>query len=173
MLKKLYIRQEIEKDRKQVFELIKNAFKHAEHTDGNEHHLVERLRKSDAFIPELSLVAEYNNEIIGHILFTKVKVGETTQLALAPLSVSTAFQNQGIGSALIKKGHKIAKDLGYEYSILLGYPDYYHRFGYMPAKTFGIQSPFEVPDEYFMAVNLQGKNTNINATVDYPQEFFI
>ena len=72
---------------------------------------------------------------------------------------------------LIQHGHKIAKSLGYEYSILLGYPSYYSRFGYVPAKIFGIKSPFDVPDEFFMAINLQGKSTKLNAIVEYPKEF--
>ena len=102
--------------------LKQDTFKHAEHTDGDEHNLVERLRKSDAFIPELSLVASADNKIVGHILFTKIKVGKTTQLALAPLTVSQQFQKQGIGSLLVKTGHNIAKTMEFEYSILLGNP---------------------------------------------------
>lgn len=171
MQAKVLIRQETIQDKKKTFELIKETFKHAEHTDGDEHNLVERLRESSCFIPELSLVAELGNEIIGHILFTQVKVGNTTQLALAPLTVAVKYQRQGIGGLLIQHGHKIAKSLGYEYSILLGYPSYYSRFGYVPAKIFGIKSPFDVPDEFFMAINLQGKSTKLNAIVEYPKEF--
>lgn len=155
MQAKVLIRQETIQDKKKTFELIKETFKHAEHTDGDEH----------------NLVAELGNEIIGHILFTQVKVGDTTQLALAPLTVAVKYQRQGIGGLLIQHGHKIAKSLGYEYSILLGYPSYYSRFGYVPAKIFGIKSPFDVPDEFFMAINLQGKSTKLNAIVEYPKEF--
>lgn len=172
MIENIIIRQETKLDYIQVFELIKNTFKNAEHSDGNEHYLVERLRKSESFIPELSLVAEYNKKIIGHILFTEVKVGNTTQLALAPLTVLTDFQRRGIGKTLIKEAHRIAKNIGYEYSILLGYMSYYPRFGYIPAIKFGIQCPFDVPSEFFMALNLQGKSTMLNAIVEYPPEFF-
>lgn len=172
MLDNIKIRQEIPSDRKKIFELIKNTFAQAQHTDGDEHNLVDRLRESTAFIPELSLVAEYNNEIIGHILFSKIKVGDSVQLALAPLSVATKYQKLGIGSNLIQEGHKIAKTMGYEYSILLGYPSYYSKFGYKPAHIFGIKSPFDAPKEFYMAINLQGKSTNLNAVVQYPQEFF-
>lgn len=172
MIENIIIRQETKLDYIQVFELIKNTFKNAEHSDGNEHYLVERLRKSASFIPELSLVAEYNKKIIGHILFTEVKVGNTTQLALAPLTVLTDFQRRGIGKTLIKEAHRIAKNIGYEYSILLGHMSYYPRFGYIPAIKFGIQCPFDVPSEFFMALNLQGKSTMLNAIVEYPPEFF-
>ena len=172
MIENIIIRQETKLDYIQVFELIKNTFKNAERSDGNEHYLVERLRKSASFIPELSLVAEYNKKIIGHILFTEVKVGNTTQLALAPLTVLTDFQRRGIGKTLIKEAHRIAKNIGYEYSILLGHMSYYPRFGYIPAIKFGIQCPFDVPSEFFMALNLQGKSTMLNAIVEYPPEFF-
>lgn len=170
-MKNITIRQELEKDRLNVYNLIKETFSQAVHSDGNEHNLVERLRKSEAFIPELSLVAVVDNKIVGHILFTKLKVGKTTQLALAPLTVAPQFQKQGIGSLLVNAGHNIAKDMGFEYSILLGYPEYYSRFGYEPSIVFNIKCPFDVPQEYFMALNLQGKKSLLNAEVEYPKEF--
>lgn len=166
-MKNIIIRQETEKDIADVYNLIKDAFKNAEHSDGDEHNLVRRLRKSNAFVPELSLVAELYGKIVGHILFTKVMVGNSRQLALAPI----AFQKQGIGSLLINSGHTIAKKFGFEYSIVLGYPKYYSRFDYKPSTEFGIICPFDIPEEYFMAKNLQGKETFLNAKVEYPKEF--
>lgn len=80
----LTIRQEKPEDYRQVEQVVEQAFARAEHTDHDEHNLVARLRGSEAFIPELSLVAEQDGRIVGHILFTKLKVGQTTQLALAP-----------------------------------------------------------------------------------------
>ena len=73
----MHIRQENHQDFKAVDTVIQQAFKSAEHSDGNEQNLVSRLRKTSAFIPELSLVAEENNHIIGYILFTKVQIGQT------------------------------------------------------------------------------------------------
>lgn len=96
------IRQETPKDYEEVYELIREAFASAEHADGNEQDLVEALRKGDAFIPELSLVAEEDGQLAGHILFTKAQVGEAEVLALAPLSVRPAFQRQGVGTAIIQ-----------------------------------------------------------------------
>lgn len=61
----------------------------------------------------------------------------------------------------------------FEYSILLGNPKYYSRLGYKPAIEFNIISPFDVPPEYFMAINLQGENSLLNAKVEYPKEFLI
>ena len=102
----MIIRQEDPKDYKAVYRVVKAAFGSAEHADGNEQDLVNALRKSKSFIPALSLVAEQDGKVTGHILFTEVKVGGTVQLALAPLSVLPAFQKQGIGKALIRAGHE-------------------------------------------------------------------
>ena len=104
------IRQEERKDYGEVYKLIREAFKTAEHADGNEQDLAEALRESRAFVPELSLVAEEHGEIIGHILFTEAKVGEDTVLALAPLSVKPGYQRQGVGAALIRQGHKLPEN---------------------------------------------------------------
>lgn len=169
----IVIRQETQEDIVYIYNLIKNAFKNAEHSDGDEHNLVKRLRKSSAFIPELSLVAELDSKIVGHILFTKVMVGNSIQLALAPVSVDPAFQKRGIGSLLINSGHTIAKRMGFEYSIILGYPKYYSRFGYKPSIEFNIICPFDVPEDFFMAINLQEKKSLLNAKVEYPKEFLI
>lgn len=168
----IIIRRETPQDYDAVYEVTKNAFANAEHSDGDEQNLVVRLRKSTAFIPELSLVAEKDGKIVGHIMFTKLKAGNTIQLALAPLSVAPDFQKQGIGAMLIDEGHKIARQLGYEYSILVGHPSYYPRFGYVNAADFGFNCSLELPENVFMACDLQGKGTIINAAIEYPKEFF-
>ena len=167
----MIIRQEEIKDYDKVYTLIKVAFETAEHRDGTEQDLVVRLRKGEGFIPELSLVAIENNEIIGHIMFTKANIGSRTELALAPLSVSPQHQKKGIGTALMNEGHKIAKQLKYEFSVVLGSEKYYPKVGYKPASDFGITAPFDVPSENFMALNLNGNDNIINATLEYAKEF--
>lgn len=169
----LIVRQENKHDYEEVYNVLKTAFETAEHSDGNEQDLVVDLRKSDNFIPELSLVAVKDDKIVGYILFTKIKIGKYEELALAPLGVLPEYQRQGIGSALIKQGHKIAKKLGYHYSIVLGSDKYYPRFGYIPAKEYGILAPFDVPDENFMAIKLNDTNEIIKGTVKYAKEFGI
>lgn len=167
----ILIRPETPRDYEPIYELVQKSFAQAKHCDGNEQDLVVKLRNSPAFIPELSLVAEEDGQIIGYIMFSKLKIGGTVQLAVAPLAVLPRCRNRGIGGRLIKTGHQIARNLGYEFAVLLGYPEYYRRFGYLPASTFGIKCPFDVPDECFMALNLQNRKTILNETVEYPEAF--
>lgn len=116
----MIIRKEEVNDYDEVYEVVKRAFETAEHSDGTEQDLVVKLRQCDAFVPELSLVAEIDGAIVGYILFTKVEIGDTIQLALAPLAVLPEHQRKGIGQALIQAGHQKASELGYEYSVVLG-----------------------------------------------------
>ena len=169
----LEIRQEKIKEYEEVYHVIKTAFETAEHSDGNEHDLVVALRKSNNFIPKLSLVAIEDNKIVGYILFTKIKIGQFEELALAPLGVLPEYQHQGVGSKLIEEGHKIAKNLGYHYSVVLGSEKYYPKFGYIPAIQYGIKAPFDVPNENFMAIKLNEANTEIKGNVQYAKEFRI
>ncbi len=169
----LEIRQENKKDYDEVYSVIKTAFLTAEHSDGNEQDLVVNLRKSNNFIPELSLVAILDNKIVGYILFTKIKIGEYEEIALAPLGILPKYQRQGIGKKLIEKGHQIAKKLGYHYSIVLGSPNFYSKAGYIPASQYGIKAPFEVPNENFMAIKLNDIDDKITGIVEYSKEFGI
>lgn len=169
----MLIRQENPKDYDEIYTLVKRAFDSAEHADGNEQDLVNELRNGNAYIPELSLVAVENGKIVGHIMFSKAQVGGKTVLALAPLSVLPEYQRKGIGKSLIIHGHKTAKSLGYQYSVVLGSEQYYPKSGYVPAETFGIKPPFDVPKENFMAVKLDDYAPNLNGTLQYAKEFGI
>lgn len=169
----MVIRREEARDEGAIYEVVKNAFATAEHTDGNEHDLVNALRKGRAYIPELSLVAEIDGKIVGHILFTRAEVGDAAVLALAPLSVLPEYQRQGVGTALIREGHRLARELGYGYSIVLGSETYYPRMGYLPADTFGIQAPFDVPRGNYMVCKLADSASAVQGTVRYAKEFGI
>nr|WP_121272072.1 N-acetyltransferase [Pedobacter schmidteae] len=175
----LKIRKEVKGDFRTVFELIQNAFQKEELSDHTEQYLVERLRNSDAFVPELSLVAEINNQIIGYILLTKINIVNANtnnhpSLALAPVAVLPAFQGTGIGGRLIEAAHRKAKELGFGSVILLGHESYYPRFGYKPAKEFGIKLPFDVPEANCMAIELtENALQNVSGTVQYPKAFEI
>ncbi len=171
------IRQERSADHPIVFDLIEQAFRDEILSDKREQFLVEKLRKSQGFIPELSLVAEVNHEIVGYILLTKISIKTHTEsiisLALAPVAVLPNFQKKGIGGQLIEAAHRTAKDLGYESVILLGHENYYPKFGYQPLHLFNISLPFEAPKENCMAIELSPNALkNKEGKVIYPKEFF-
>jgi len=168
----LLIRPERASDHAAVAELVTAAF--AQETEAQ---LIAALRSDEAFIPGLSLVAEQEGSIAGHILFTKIQIvsesGETHEsLALAPMAVRPGFQKQGIGAALIRHGLKAAKALGYASVIVLGHAEYYPKFGFVPASKWKITSPFEVPDEVFMGLELrEGGLDGVSGRVKYAKAF--
>ncbi len=172
----LIIRQEKASDYQRINNVIVEAFKDAEHTDHKEQELVGRLRESSSFIPELSLVTQLDGDIVGHILLTKIKINNKSEsfvsLALAPVSVLPAYQNKGIGGALILKAHDIARSMGYNSVVLLGHKDYYPRFGYKRCDNFGISLPFDVPAEFCMAIELKdGGLSGVSGVVEYDLAF--
>lgn len=175
----IIIRQERPVDYIETEKVVKSAFANAEHSDQDEHNLVSRIRKSEAFIPELSLVAVDKNhhQLVGHILLSKIKIkneNKTSEsLALAPLSVVPDYQNKGIGRHLILEALSKAKTLGYDSVVVLGHSEYYPKFGFKKASLWGIKPPFEVPDEAFMLIELR-KNAlkSVKGIVEYPSVFF-
>lgn len=174
---KITIRQENINDNNKVYNVVKKAFQRAIHSDRDEHNLINRLRESENYIPELSLVALVNKEIVGHIMFTKLSIINKEEkyesLALAPLAVTPEYQKKGVGSRLIQEGLEIAKDLGYNSVVVLGSDEYYPSFGFKEALKFEIKAPFEVPSKNFMAIELKENSLNgISGTVEYAKEFF-
>lgn len=169
----MMIRKEEPKDGETIYSVVRDAFESAEHADGNEQDLVDALRMGEAFIPDLSLVAEIDGKIVGHIMFTRAAVGGDPVLALAPLSVVPEYQRKGIGISLIKEGHKIASELGYGYSVVLGSQRYYSKAGYLTADKFGIKPSFDVPNENFMACKINENAPDIHGIMKYAKEFGI
>ncbi|WP_025784350.1 GNAT family N-acetyltransferase [Sporosarcina sp. D27] len=174
------IRQEQESDYESTEKVVETAFASAVQSDQNEHKLVSRIRQLGSFVPELSLVAvnEENNVIIGHILLSKVLIGnddnqKTESLALAPVSVSPDFQNKGIGKSLIQKALEEAKKLKFQSVVVLGHPEYYPKFGFRKSSIWKIKAPFEVPEEALMAIELQeGSLNHSSGIIEYPSVFF-
>jgi len=167
----MIIRTENTDDFTSVYALHKRAFGQTEEPD-----LVDKLRLSDRFIPDLSLVAEIDGKLVGHILFTKIFIQSEgvnkDSLALAPMAVLPKFQKEGIGKQLIKSGIEKAKALGYESIIVLGHAEYYPKFGFMPASKFAITAPWEVPDDVFMALELKDNALmSVSGLVNYAQAF--
>ncbi|MBR9920454.1 MAG: N-acetyltransferase [Bacteroidetes bacterium] len=173
----LQIRTETPADYSTVEALVEAAFQETEYSDQQEHKLVNRLRKAPAFITELSIVADIQGDIVGHILLTPILIKDEKNtynkaLALAPVSVKPALQSKGIGGALIEESHQRAKKLGYEAIVLLGHEGYYPRFGYEPAHKFGVNLPFEAPLENCMLIELKhGALDEVAGMVEYPAAF--
>lgn len=165
------IRTENKADFEEIHHLVARAFE-----QGFESELIKKIRKGRTYVPELALVAEKNHQLLGHILFSKIKIMGSNQcfdtLALAPLAVDPAYQQKGIGSMLVTRGLERAKTLGFLSVIVLGSADYYSRFGFQKASIWHIQCPFDVPEEAFMAVELvKGALQGKEGVVNYPLAF--
>ncbi len=174
----LQIRQERPKDYQEVAQVIQEAFVQSPFSNQKEHDLVERLRKSPFFIPELSLVAEIQDEVVGYVLLTRIfiKRGDTKieSLSLAPIAVKPSHQRKGIGSRLIRAAHRQARIHGFTSIILVGHEDFYPQFGYKKTSQFGIEFPFKLPEENGMVIDLASKGLDdVKGKVEYPIEFFL
>lgn len=165
----LIVRKEKESDIGEVYKLNKEAFSQLAISKGLEADLVNNLRKANCDI--ISLVAEVESKVVGHIIFSPVYInGEIAGMSLSVMAVLPDFQKQGIGSALIKAGIEEVKNKNYSLIIVLGHPEYYPRFGFIPASRYGLKSTYEIPDEVFMALNFNDQKWD-NAIIDYREEF--
>lgn len=177
-MERITIRTAEETDYPGIYDLIRAAFKDDPNSDQNEAEIVQKLQREKSFKNELSIVACYGNTIAGYILLSEVIITGKQQdykaLALAPLAVLPSFQKQGIGSALVKKAHQTATDLGYELIILIGHKEYYPRFGYTEASKHGITVPFDIPSPYVMIRELRKDAAlEISGMVKYPTPFYL
>jgi len=123
----------------------------------NEANIIEKLRKHGVLA--ISLVAVQDTEVVGHIAFSPVVVesegSNFEAVALAPMAVLPAYQHKGVGSQMVRAGIEECRRLGHEIIVVLGHPDYYPRFGFVPAKPKGIGCEFEVPEGAWMILELQ------------------
>ena len=119
--------------------------------------LVNNLRKAGAVV--LSLVAEQDGRIVGHVLFSPMKIeledSSFEVLTLSPLAVLPEYQRKGIGIRLVKTGLEECLKIGHEIVTVLGHAEYYPRFGFVPAGTKGISCEFEAPEEAWMILELK------------------
>jgi putative acetyltransferase len=118
--------------------------------------LVDRLRHQAD--PVVSLVAEVDGVVVGHIMFTPVTLPNHQHLrmmGLAPMAVAPTEQGRGIGSALVRSGLACCTRMGFGAVVVLGHPGYYPRFGFKPGAGFGLSCEYDAPPEAFMAVELQ------------------
>lgn len=167
----MIIRLENENDFREIHDLVKVAFQTAKVSNGKEQDFVDQLRSSPDYIPELALVAEEDGRLVGQIMLTRTFIRNESDkfeaLLLAPISVALEFRNRGIGTELINKSFRIAREMGHTVVLLVGDPAYYSRFGFKPAISFGIRHHHDIPDENVMACELaHGALNGIFGTMD-------
>lgn len=140
-----------------------------------ESELVDRLRAQGHTVPQLCLVADQNSVIVGHICYSHVRLESKPSaevLALAPIAVTPAFQNKGVGTALMNESLSRADARGEPLVVVLGHPEYYPRFGFVPAASMGIEPPWpDVPEEAFMVKPLSAYREHMRGVVRYPEAF--
>jgi putative acetyltransferase len=159
------IRDELSSDIEKIWEINTDAF-----GTKDEANLVNALRSSGRTY--ISLVAETEERVIGYILFTPVELSGNQNnlkiMGLAPMAVSSQYQNKGIGSKLVKAGLDCCKSLGYDAVVVLGHPNYYPKFGFIPS----IKSEYKVPDDVFMIIELvKGALKNHKGIIKYHEAF--
>ncbi|MDH3525969.1 MAG: N-acetyltransferase [Gammaproteobacteria bacterium] len=137
--------------------------------------LISALRAAASYNRELSLVAELNGRIVGHVLLTRVPVRkdgeEKIVLALGPMSVVPSQSHRGIGSVLIKASVELAREKGYGAIIVVGYPEYYQRFGFLPAKDIKVTCNLPAPADALTGMEIVEGNLAGGGHVEYPEPF--
>lgn len=144
------IRPEHPADARIIRQLTETAFKGAGYSSGTEGAIIDALRAADALT--ISLVATINDEVVGHVAVSPVKIGDADNgwFGIGPVSVRPDLQSKGIGSALIRDGLGRLRNLGANGCVVLGNPDYYRRFGFAHDPALRYPGP---PPEYFMRLS--------------------
>ncbi|MBB3205227.1 hypothetical protein FHS27_001027 [Rhodopirellula rubra] len=175
------IRNATDQDRDSILAVHMNAFGEGEGPVIAE--LVDEMLDDASGEPMLSLVAETDGELVGHLLFTSAKIepglDQVCASILVPLAVVQDRQRQGIGGLLIATGLRLLEEFGVDLVFILGYPDYYSRFGFRPAGVRGLQATYPIPpqnaDAWMVRELTSGKIENCKGTVrcsnalDHPQ----
>jgi putative acetyltransferase len=163
------IRPEAEADHEAVAEVTAAAF-----GQDDEARLVEAIRASAEYVPELTLVAEDEGRIVGHVMYSysALEGSDARLLQLSPLSVVPDRQGEGIGTALTRESLRLADERREPLVLVLGHPTYYPRFGFRRASTLGLQAPNpEWPDEAFMAAPLGAYDPSLRGRVTFAPAF--
>jgi len=163
------VRDELPGDAGTIWHINEKAFGQSGEAD-----LVDLLRSRGKLIA--SLVAEEEGRIVGHIAFSRVSLDgggrELSGAGLAPMAVMPEMQKRGIGSALVAEGLEKCGAKGIDYVVVLGHPDYYPRFGFVPAGQYGLRCEFDAPEEAFMVIELRaGSLLDVSGTVRFESEF--
>lgn len=143
MLSDLQIRHEDERDYFAVESMIREAFWNLYRPGCDEHYIVHKMRQHEDYLPELSLIAEHEGQIVASIHYTKSLLRSETGIekeivTFGPLAVRPGYQRQGIGKALIKRSLELARKEGYDTVVIMGYPENYLSSGFKSSKDFRI-----------------------------------
>ena len=135
--------------------------------------LVDALRRRAT--PLFSLVAEDGANVVGHILFSPVTLASEpglTLMGLAPMAVVPSRQRQGVGSSLVREGLDRCRQVNAAGVVVLGHPEYYPRFGFLPAARLFLRCEYDVPEEVFMVRELrEGAVCGLSGTIRYHSVF--
>jgi putative acetyltransferase len=153
-IQKIMIRDETKEDAAVITEVTVAAFESMEISSHTEQFIIEALRSAKALT--LSLVAEVDGRVVGHIAFSPVAISDGTKnwYGLGPVSVLPMYQRMGIGKALIREGLSRLKDLGAKGCCLVGHPQYYRKFGFENVAGLVHEG---VPQEVFFALSFDGR----------------
>jgi len=164
----IIIRAETTEDIPRVRRVNELAFGRTDEAD-----LVDALRSIAQ--PYISLVAELNGQVVGHIFFSPVALEEAEDslliLGLAPVAVLPEYQNRGIGSQLVREGLKECQRVGCWVVVVLGHPRFYPRFGFVQASRKGLRCEYPVADEDFMVAELRPNALRGRGLVKYLPQF--
>jgi putative acetyltransferase len=123
----------------------------------------------------VSLVAQQDDQVVGHILFSPITVANAPRIVrgvgLAPMSVLPEFQNRGIGSRLVREGLTVCQQAGYDIVVVLGHVHYYPRFGFVRANDFGLENEYEAADTFMVLELKNGVLKGIRGLVKFASEF--
>jgi putative acetyltransferase len=134
--------------------------------------IVDALRANGA--AQLSLVAADGDRVVGHVIYSPAHIGDVVGAALGPMAVLPECQRQGIGSQLVKAGTGQLREAGCPFIVVVGHPAFYPRFGFTPARRFGLSCEWPVPDEIFMALILdEARMRGVTGVAAYRPEFSI
>ena len=173
MLEDLTIRPETVDDFPAVREVVNLAF---QNDDEGEADLIDALRAEPAYTPELSLVAEINGEIVGHIMFSDAYIetdnGRIPAICLGPLAVHPDWQQKGIGTKLGAEGLEACRRLGHRIAVVIGHSSYYPRFGFERGRPLGIEMVLGRREESRMVITLvPGALDGVRGTVYFSPVF--
>jgi putative acetyltransferase len=154
MYAKISIRSETDSDAASIGDLTAAAFKTLDVSNHTEQFIIEALRAAKALA--VSLVAEMDGDVIGHIAFSPVRISDGTPgwYGLGPVSVLPAYQQRGIGKALILEGLSRLQAMNAQGCCLVGHPDYYRQFGFQNPRGLVVEG---VPPEVFFALSFDGR----------------